>query len=140
MIIFDLNCSAGHHFEGWFRSVDEFSSQLAQGIVHCPHCQSSDVRRLPSAVHVGSASTPEPASTPPLTPSPAAVAKAFVEHLLAHSEDVGSGFADEARRIHYHEAPARTIRGQASADERAALQDEGIDVITVPRIKPEDLN
>lgn len=140
MIIFDLNCSAGHHFEGWFRSVDEFSSQLAQGIVCCPHCHTSDVRRLPSAVHLGSAGTAAPRNESPTMPSPVAVAKAFVEHLLAHSEDVGSAFADEARRIHYHEAPARTIRGQATADERAALRDEGIDVMAVPHLKPEDLN
>ncbi|ALT77099.1 DUF1178 family protein [Paucibacter sp. KCTC 42545] len=55
-----------------------------------------------------------------------------VQQVLANTEDVGSQFAEEARRIHYGESQQRGIRGQASADETAALLDEGIDVVTLP--------
>jgi hypothetical protein len=55
-----------------------------------------------------------------------------VRHLLANTEDVGERFADEARRIHYGEAPERGIRGQASEQEREALRDEGIEVMPLP--------
>lgn len=55
-----------------------------------------------------------------------------VRHVLANTEDVGSRFADEARRIHYGEVPERGIRGQASADETEALRDEGIEVHALP--------
>ena len=72
---------------------------------------------------------------------PLALAKAFVEDMIRHSEDVGTAFAEEARRIHYHESPERAIRGVASADECSALQEEGISVLRLPRPKkPEDLN
>lgn len=143
MIIFDLTCSADHRFEGWFRSAEEFGRQEAQGMVLCPYCGSHEVRRLPSAVHVGTSA----ADVPPAPPSPKhagdplAAAKAFIEEMMRHSEDVGSAFAEEARRIHYHEAPERTIRGVASVDECAALQEEGIDVLRLPRPKKrEELN
>ncbi len=52
--------------------------------------------------------------------------------LLESTEDVGERFAEEARRIHYSEAPERAIRGSATADEAQALRDEGIEVFTVP--------
>jgi hypothetical protein len=37
-------------------------------------------------------------------------------------------FAEEARKIHYLEAPERSIRGEASAEEYEALREEGIEV------------
>ena len=51
---------------------------------------------------------------------------------VASTEDVGTGFADEARRIHNHEAPERAIRGIATADEARTLHDEGIPVLPLP--------
>ena len=52
-----------------------------------------------------------------------------VQQVLANTEDVGSQFADEARKIHYGEAQERNIRGQVSVDESMALLDEGIPVV-----------
>ena len=55
-----------------------------------------------------------------------------VRHVLDNTEDVGERFADEARRIHYGEVAQRGIRGQATPDQREALQDEGIEVVALP--------
>ncbi|MFX8246747.1 DUF1178 family protein, partial [Acinetobacter baumannii] len=57
---------------------------------------------------------------------------AGVRKLMANTEDVGPRFAEEARRIHYGEAPQRGIRGQATPEEREALSDEGIDTVAIP--------
>ena len=57
---------------------------------------------------------------------------AFLEALrtlLKNTEDVGDGFAEESRRMHYGDIPARNIRGQASARETSALLEEGINVV-----------
>jgi hypothetical protein len=66
--------------------------------------------------------------------SPAAQA-AFLKalrHVVAQTEDVGEKFANEARRMHYGEVKARSIRGQASAREAVELLEEGIDVMPLP--------
>jgi hypothetical protein len=55
-----------------------------------------------------------------------------VAHVLKHTEDVGERFPEEARRIHYGESEARGIRGQASAEQRAELAEEGIEVMPLP--------
>lgn len=64
-------------------------------------------------------------------PSPAMQA-AFLKalrHVVATTEDVGGRFADEARRMHYGEAEARSIRGQATVRDAVELMEEGIDVM-----------
>jgi len=90
----------------------------------------------------GRPGTPQPGATQPgnLTPPNFdAMSEALqtrlleaVREVLAKTEDVGEQFADEARRIHYGDAEERGIRGQATAEQRAELADEGIDVFTLP--------
>lgn len=55
-----------------------------------------------------------------------------LRHLMANTEDVGRHFADEARRMHYGDIEARSIRGQASASEAIELLEEGIEVMPLP--------
>lgn len=144
MIIFDLTCSADHRFEGWFRSAEDFAKQESASMVNCPYCGTHEVRRLPSAVHLASTAAQQRSASgdqPTVTSDPLAQARAFVADLIRNSEDVGTAFAEEARRIHHQESPERPIRGVASADDCAALQEEGIKLLRLPRTrKPEDLN
>jgi hypothetical protein len=56
----------------------------------------------------------------------------MVRHVMANTEDVGTQFAEEARKIHYGESHERNIRGQATRAETEALIDEGIDVMALP--------
>jgi hypothetical protein len=61
----------------------------------------------------------------------------MVRHVMANTEDVGTQFAEEARKIHYGEREERNIRGQATREETEALIDEGIEVMALP--VPENL-
>jgi hypothetical protein len=56
-----------------------------------------------------------------------------------HRENVGRAFAEEARKIHYEEAP-RGIRGQATPEEAESLRDEGIDFLSLPGILGRELD
>ena len=57
---------------------------------------------------------------------------AVARHIMATTEDVGSQFAEEARKIHYGEVKERGIRGQATREEADSLLDEGIAVVPLP--------
>ncbi|CDS54402.1 identified by similarity to GB:AAK22812.1; match to protein family HMM PF06676 [Polaromonas sp. CG9_12] len=57
-----------------------------------------------------------------------------LRQVVAATEDMGPHFADEARRMHYGEVEARSIRGQASAREAVELLEEGIHVIPLPML------
>ncbi len=45
---------------------------------------------------------------------------------------VGADFADEARRIHNGDAPARGIYGETTPSQAEALAEDGIDVASIP--------
>ena len=56
----------------------------------------------------------------------------LARQVIAATEDVGERFADEARRIHHDEAPARPIRGVTTPRQAAELAEEGIEVVALP--------
>jgi hypothetical protein len=133
MKVIDLRCHNGHGFEGWFASDDDFLDQNGRRLIACPLCEDTVIVRLPSAPRLnlsGAREAETPAQAPP--PDPQTLWLKAIRHVLAHTEDVGERFADEARRIHYGEAAERGIRGQATPDERDALRDEGIEVMPLP--------
>jgi hypothetical protein len=135
MKVFNLTCELEHSFEGWFASHDEFDRQLAGGLVECPVCGSQAVQKLPSAPRLNISGAQEPVKEPVALPNAAAMRSMLAQmarHIVANTEDVGDRFPEEARRIHYEEAPQRSIRGVASKDEAAALEDEGIEVMPLP--------
>jgi hypothetical protein len=65
--------------------------------------------------------------------------RAFKKTVMENSEDVGTGFADEARKIHFGEAEERNIRGSSTMDEARALAEDGVPFGVLPPL-PEDLN
>jgi hypothetical protein len=151
MIVFDLQCVAGHRFEGWFGSAEDFGRQSSRGQLTCPNCGAVEVARVPSATRFNTGSADagggervEPAAETPTANHPSAVAQALyskaLNEILKRTEDVGREFPAEARRIHYDEAPARSIRGIASQEEHEELVEEGIPVARLPIRDPSVLN
>lgn len=142
MKVLDLHCSASHVFEGWFASEDDFQDQARRGLVECPVCGDTHVTKKLSAprLNLGAAEVPGPAA--PAAPAremvagPQAAMQAAwmkaVRHVLAHTEDVGERFAQEARSMHYGETEERSIRGQTTPQEAAQLLEEGIEVMPLP--------
>ncbi len=159
MIIFELTCTGGHRFEGWFGSADDYEAQRHASMVRCPVCDDAQITKVPFAkVHKGregregrdaareaAARQAQPATTavPDNKPAPAlaGLPTELVNHLRAmvrKAEDVGTRFPEEARKMHYDEVPARSIRGQATPDEAEALRDEGIEFASLPPFLTED--
>jgi hypothetical protein len=162
MIVYDLVCRHEHRFEGWFGSADDFARQREEQLIRCPMCDDATIQRRPSAnIQIGR--TPEvsaPAMPAERKESPvgrvASIAEAerhdvapsgghaealkLLRRLVAETENVGRAFPEEARKIHYEEAPQRGIRGQASAEEADALREEGIEFMSLPSLLTSDLN
>ena len=143
MKVLNLQCGEGHGFEGWFASHDDYDDQHARGLLSCPVCNSAEVSKLPSAPRLNLGAEGPAAAPPGQAASDQAVAQVspqqlqaawmkMVRHVMAHTEDVGTQFAEEARKIHYGEREQRNIRGQASRAETEALLDEGIEILPLP--------
>ncbi|HMT47465.1 MAG TPA: DUF1178 family protein [Novosphingobium sp.] len=159
MIVYDLECrTSGHRFEGWFSSSEDFAAQAARGLVSCPHCGSQDVAKAVMAPNVGRKGNQLSAPVAPGTPAalrpraggklpPEAVqmmqALATIQaEALKASRWVGDSFAEQSRKMHYGEAEAATIHGQATLGEAKELLEEGIAVMPLPFpvAPPDELN
>ena len=148
MIVFDLECRpAGHRFEGWFASSEDFAGQQGRGLVACPECGSAEVLKAPMAPNLGrkgnqiaaaSATPAAPAQTMTRAPMPQQAVRlmhalhAMQTEALKDSRWVGDRFAEESRAMHYGERDAEIIHGQATREEAEALLDEGIEVAPLP--------
>ncbi len=155
MIVFDLCCAAGdHRFEAWFASSDSFADQQARGLIACPICGDSDVRKAVMAPRVGAKSNQQAvaktaaAAPADKDPSPELVRRVIAEiaakqaEMLPHSRWVGRDFAAAARAMHEGRAAEDLIHGQASPEEAEALHDEGIAAmpLLVPIVPPDIAN
>lgn len=131
MILFKLKCSVEHEFEGWFRDGATYERQAKRGLISCPICGDAAIEKAPMAPRLARSAEPEQA--PP--PSPEQLHR-MLQRLRRHVETtcdyVGERFAEEARRIHYNEAPARSIRGVTTPEDAQSLVEEGIDVMPLP--------
>lgn len=128
--VFNLQCAVGHLFEGWFSSREDYDEQQQRGLLTCPMCQNATIEKMPSAPRLNFGKS-ETSFGPSDSDGQALMLKKMREVVLA-SEDVGVRFAEEARRIHEGEAQERSIRGVATAQECAALTEDGIAVVAVP--------
>lgn len=148
MKVFNLQCSHGHDFEGWFASEDDFLQQQERALLSCPLCGDPTVHKMLSAprLNLGHAREAEPPAsaaasdgrvemghTVPGSELQGLVLRAMRE-LMSRTEDVGERFADEARAMHQGEVEQRNIRGRTTPDEAMALIEEGIHVLPLPAL------
>lgn len=128
MIRYALICDAEHGFEAWFSNSAEYDRQAESGLVECPQCGITDVRKAVMA--------PAVASPKRRKADPEKMAMALAGQVRAHIrnnfEYVGDKFADAARDIHAGKAPHREIYGEATAAEAEALRDDGVPCAPLP--------
>lgn len=132
MISYDLECEAGHIFEGWFDSMESFNEQTDRGLVACPACGSTKVSRRLSTFSIPKK---RPQSQPPMATEQQTRQlwlNQVVSYIKQNFEDVGSDFATEALKMHYGVTDYRNIRGVSTVQEEETLKEEGIDFFKVP--------
>ena len=163
MIHYQLRCDHNHEFDGWFNGSAGFETQAERGLIECPVCGGTRVRRALMAPAVSTREAPEPAppvsapqqqvppppaaspgmppGTSPGRPMPAQLV-AILQRMRAEVERncdyVGPTFAEEARKIHRGEADARGIYGETTPEDAERLADEGIEIQSIPWVPPAD--
>jgi hypothetical protein len=165
MIHYQLRCDQSHEFDGWFNDSAGFEKQAKRGLIECPACGTTSVTRALMAPAVSKRASPpavkpataEPEILPPERPMGKAVLPpmgppggvpmpaqmvAMLQRMRAevekHCDYVGSGFAEEARKMHRGEAERRGIYGETTPEDAEALSDEGIEIHSIPWVPPAD--
>ena len=161
MIHYDLRCSAGHEFDGWFKDSAGFEAQAKAGFVECPVCGGTEIAKRLMAPAIPKKGRTRVKEVPPSAPPPAVVPPgpppgqnqaaagpvpaqvlALLQRMRSEVEKncdyVGPSFAEEARKMHRGESDRRGIYGEASDADTEALQEEGIEIARLPWVPRAD--
>lgn len=135
MIRYALACAADHEFEGWFSVSSDFDDQTARGLLSCPVCNSSTVRKQIMSPSLAGASKRDA--------QPAGMRAMMMEamsqvrrHVEDNFDNVGDRFAAEARAIHAGKSEERGIYGEATPTEVKALIADGVPIAPLPPEPP----
>lgn len=142
MITYDLICENGHEFEGWFENSEEYETQFKKGLISCPYCETISISKVLSPVgyiksnSIGSSKKETPQEEKPQDLE--ADLKKMSNYVEKNFEDVGTNFAEKVLKMHYGVEEPKNIRGTTTQEEEKNLQKEGINYISVPKIKDKE--
>jgi hypothetical protein len=152
---FNLRCNLDHDFEGWFPNKDELLKQIGKGLVECPYCGTINVKKTLSSPNISTKSNKKLTDTTKNLNSSSSklqdvndnfeskntvfnnyqlrkIYKNLQKTIEKEFTNVGSNFANEARKIHYGEKKPKNIYGKCSESERVDLEKEGVDFASIP--------
>ena len=134
MIKYNLTCDCGKSFESWFSSSVEYELLSKKKLINCIYCDSTLIRKSIMSPNLPSKSNRK-AKKIQLEKSVKKQLVEFRKYIEKNCKDVGENFTQEARSIHYDKKTSKGIYGKATPEETVELQEEGIDVATIPWLK-----
>jgi hypothetical protein len=143
MIKYNLECSCGETFESWFQDSSEYEKLLKRNLINCYVCGSS--KTVKKSIMAPSVATSKTSAIQKDTEQKKEFLKnvkskirELNDYVAKNAEYVGNKFVSEVRSIHYDKKQKRNIYGNATLEETKELQEEGIDVATIPWVPKEN--
>tara|TARA_Y100000768_G_scaffold324695_1_gene261455 strand:- start:687 stop:1103 length:417 start_codon:yes stop_codon:yes gene_type:complete len=134
MIKYILECKNKHKFESWFSTSKEFEKLKKNNLLECIHCESKDISKSimsPNILNKKEKKIKNENDNLKKIKNDLKSLRKFVEN---NFEFVGNKFANKAREAYYDKKNNKNIYGITSDKEKTELQDEGIDVVSIPWI------
>ena len=143
MIKYNLECSCGETFESWFQNSNEYEKLLKKNLINCYVCgRSKTVKKRIMAPSVATSKTAssekDVEQKKEFFKNVKSKIRELNDYVAKNAEFVGDKFVSEVRSIHYDKKKKRNIYGNATLEETKELQEEGIDVATMPWAPKED--
>ena len=135
MIKYLLKCNNNHEFESWFSESKEFEKLKKKKLIECIFCKSQDIdKSIMSPNVLGNKSIEDKTFNKKefiKIKKDLIKIKKFVEK---NFEFVGDRFSREVREIYYDNKKNKNIYGTVSLEERLELEEEGIELASIPWI------
>ena len=135
MIKYHLKCECGIEFESWFSSSKEYDRLEKKKMLSCQCGKSNNISKQLMAPQIASKKVDTKKNKQEeFYKTVNKKLRDLRDYVEKNAEYVGDNFTYEARRIHYDKIKKKPIYGKASKDDVKELQDEGIEVATIPWI------
>ena len=141
MIKYNLNCSNNHEFESWFSDSLEFDRLNKKKLLECIYCSSNKIKKSIMAPMVSGIKSQEEN----LYSFKKSFSKKKKEDLLKlrnyiekNFEFVGDKFSEKVREVYYDKKTNKAIYGTTTSEEREELEEEGIDLVSIPWVSKDN--
>ena len=135
MIKYLLKCKNKHEFESWFSDSREFEKLKKRELIECIICRSKNINKSIMSPNIVGKKKREKKNFNQKefnkVKKDLLKIRKFVEK---NFEFVGNKFSREVREIYYDNKKNKNIYGTATPEERLELEEEGIDLTSIPWI------
>ena len=142
MIKYILKCENKHEFESWFSNSAEYEKLRKKNFLECICCKTLKVKKSIMSPNVISKKIKYQDAKPALEQNKFLKVKKDLikmrEYVEKNFDFVGKNFTKEVKSIYYDKKNKRNIYGTATQEERKELQEEGIELASIPWLKKEN--
>ena len=139
MIKYLLKCRNNHEFESWFSNSKEYEKLKKKKLIECIFCESSDINKsIMSPNIVGKKNIDNNIFNDAEFVKIKKDLKKIKKYVEKNFEFVGDRFSREIREIYYDSSNNKKIYGTVNPTERKDLEEEGIELASIPWIKDKE--
>ena len=139
MIKYILKCKNKHEFESWFSDSEEFDKLDKKNLLECIYCSSKKISKSIMAPMVSVEK--REVNLPKIDKTMIQEKKKLTQlrnYIEKNFEYVGKDFSKKVREIYYDKKNNKSIYGTTTDQERQDLEEEGINLISVPWLDKEN--
>tara|TARA_X000000368_G_scaffold175686_1_gene138580 strand:+ start:61 stop:483 length:423 start_codon:yes stop_codon:yes gene_type:complete len=140
MIKYNLVCNNNHEFESWFSDSNEFNKLNKKKLLECIYCSSNKIEKsIMSPMVSGTKQQEDKANLfdQKLLNQKNELIK-LREHIEKNFEFVGDKFSEKVRDVYYDKETKKSIYGSTTPEEKKELEEEGIELLSVPWISKDN--
>ena len=140
MIKYNLKCENNHEFESWFSSSDEFDNLNKKKLLECIYCSSKSIEKsiMAPMVSLVNDNKKEFNSLENILKDEKNKLLKLRNYVEKNFEFVGDNFSRKVREVYYDKKNKRTFYGTTTPEERKELENEGIDLFTIPWVNKDN--
>jgi len=139
MIKYIIRCHNKHEFESWFSDSKEFEKLKEKKLLECIFCSSKKIDKSIMAPMVSGTKQIDDkignSNSLKNKKNQLLQLRKFVEN---NFEFVGENFSTKVREVFYDNKSKKTIYGTTTSEERKELEDEGIDLLSIPWVSKDN--
>jgi hypothetical protein len=133
MIRYLLKCNNRHEFESWFSDSKDFEILKKKNLIKCIFCQSKNINKsIMSPNVIGKKKNIEQNFDHKKFHKIKKDLLKIKKYIEKNFEFVGDKFPKEARELYYDNKKNKNIYGTATTEERIELEEEGIELTSIP--------
>jgi len=139
MIKYNLTCQNNHEFESWFSDSNEFDNLKKKKLLECIFCHSKKINK--SIMSPMLSGTRESNKVKMMSESLQKEKNKLLQlrkFIETNFEYVGEDFSNKVREVYYDKRSKKTIYGTATLEEKKELEEEGIDLLSIPWVNKDN--